>query len=423
MNKKRLALVLALIVLTITLTGCIQTTATYYLDGNSINKIIFETAYDKDMMEQLGSSPEDDEELSEGELTDALLGAELEGANISITPLSYKDGNSNYVGQRYELIIDNFEEYEEDLEEGVVSITPLGNNKFRLEIAIDNSSSGLLADDDTGQTGDLDVTGEEYLEQFKEMGSKMIISIKTDNKVISHNADEVIDGEYKWSLLEGWIYGTKETLFIEYEFDGSEAQSPSKAPNKEDFIKNNNLDLNDSDFYGKALECVNVLYGTDQGLDLDKDLNRLQGALVYARLLGLDQAIKDFEKTNPDYDSGFTDIPSWAEPQLNYLHHKKLVFGKGNNLYGTYDPMSETEFTALVLRALGYSEANKDFVFIDATKMASEIGFYLTDVSEYTIKDKDKLLRGDMAYIAFNSLFIQNKAKTGFLMDVLSINQ
>jgi hypothetical protein len=77
----------------------------------------------------------------------------------------------------------------------------------------------------------------------------------------------------------------------------------------------------------------------------------------------------------------------------------------------------------LVLRALGYSEANKDFVFIDSPEKAVELGFYITDTSGFTIKNKERLTRRDMCYIAFNSLFIQNKEKTAFLLDNLSVMQ
>ena len=192
---------------------------------------------------------------------------------------------------------------------------------------------------------------------------------------------------------------------------------------KEEFIKKYNLDLQDPDFYGKALQKVNVLYGTDKGLELDSELLRLQGALIYARLLGLEDEIEEFAKTDPGYDCGFTDVPAWAKPTMNYLFYNNLVYGKGDNLYGSYDPMSESQFTALVLKALGYSEANKDFVFTDAPKKALELGFFITDDSGFEIKNKDRITRRDMSYIAFNSLFIQNKAKSAHLIENLSIMQ
>lgn len=436
MKKRLIALICVIIVLTVSLSGCMQFKITYNMENEDIDNVIIDMAYNKTVLDTMDKDSQTEFDSYPEDIMQAMMGGSVPGTKVIEIPLSYKEGEYDFVGRRYEVTSDEAGRINEEINKDMFKTTPLGNNQYRLEMEraflqeeeIDspNIDMGLSLES-------MGMSMEDYLSMYALQGGKMQVSIKTNNKVLSHNADQVVDGEYTWDIMKESLEGSKRILFMVYQVDGTgtdgtetEGTGTDKkatAPKKEDFIAKYKLDTKDPDFYGKALQGVNVLFGTDKGLELDSELLRLQGALIYARLLGVEEEIEEFAKTNPTYDSGFTDVPDWAKKTMNYLHYKKLVFGKGNNLYGSYDPMSEAQFTALVLRALGYSEANKDFVFIDAPQMADELGFYFADISGYSIESNERLTRRDMSYIAYNSLFIQNKDKTEYLMDKLSINK
>jgi len=410
-----LALISALLLITV-LSGCVQYNIALEMDGNNADKMILQMAYNETLLKSFGEEAEIQDELNEPLEEMGFLLDDTTNENVVVTPLTYEENGNVFKGKSYEVTFENQSVLDSTDER--FKIIPLKDNTYRLQLKLDvNEEQREEMDVSMEEIG---MTADEYLEFLSYLGARIEFRIKTNSNVISHNADKVINGEYIWDVYSRFVKNTSgsEIFFIEYKVP---EDAYVKNPLKEEFIKKYDLDPNDPDFYGIALQKVNVLYGTDKGLELDSELLRLQGALIYARLLGLEDEIEEFAKANPDYDSGFTDVPDWAKPTMNYLFYKKLVYGIGNNLYGSYDPMSEAQFTALVLRALGYSEANKDFVFAEAPQKAYELGFYITDTSGYEIKNSDRLSRRDMSYIAFNALFVQNKEKNGYLIDNLTI--
>jgi len=408
MKIKMLALVSALILITV-LSGCVQYNIALEMDDNNVDKMTVQIAYNEALLKSLGEETNVQDELNAPLKEIGFLFDDVPNNNIVVTPITFEVNGMVFKGTSYEVAYEN-ESVLESTDERF-KVIPLKDNTYRLQLKLNVSEEV--------EEMDASVENNEYLDMLGLLGGKMEFRIKTSSNVISHNADKVINGEYIWDLLSRFINNTGETEVFYIEYKVSE-DAYVKNPIREEFIKKYDLDPNDPDFYGKALQKVNVLYGTDKGLELDSELLRLQGALIYARLLGLEDEIEEFAKSNPNYDSGFTDVPDWAKPTMNYLQYKKLVYGKGNNLYGSYDPMSEAQFTALVLRALGYSEANGDFVFVEAPQKAFELSFYITDTSGYEIKNSDRLTRRDMSYIAFNGLFVQNKEKSGYLIDNLT---
>ncbi|NLX64255.1 MAG: hypothetical protein GX022_05705 [Clostridiaceae bacterium] len=410
MKIKMLALLSALIFITV-LSGCVQYNIALEMDDNNIDKITVQIAYNEALLENLGEGEEADvqDELNTPLKEMGFLFDDTPNNNVVVTPITFEENGMVFKGTSYEVTYEN-ESVLESTDERF-KVIPLKDNTYRLQLKLNVTEEV--------EEVDASVENNEYLDMLGLLGGKMEFRIKTSSNVISHNADKVINGEYIWDLLSRFINNTGESEVFYIEYKVSE-DAYVKNPVREEFIKKYNLAPNDPDFYGKALQKINILYGTDKGLELDSELLRLQGALIYARLLGLEDKIEEFAKTNPDYDSGFTDVPDWAKPTMNYLFYNKLVYGKGNNLYGSYDPMSEAQFTALVLRALGYSEANGDFVFVEAPQKAYELGFYISDTSDYEIKNSDRLTRRDMCYIAFNGLFVQNKEKSGYLIDNLT---
>lgn len=408
MNKKMSAFFLA-IILIFTLTGCMQFKVAMNVRNNYIDETKIQLTFNESFVKNLDK---DGKELYEYwlEETSQTLGDTDFYDDLTVKPLYYEENGSKFSGTSYERFLGEDSGYPEEGEG--FKIIQLNNNTYRLEVVLDEA----LLQDDIIEITEMDI--EEIKQRLSTWGGKVQFIITTKSKVLSHNADEVINGEYIWDI-SSILFDTSRDKFIAFiEYKEDEKNSTVKKTKKEEPIKENDSSIDDPDFYGKALKTFNVLYGTDKGLELDSELLKLQGALIYARLLGLEEEIEDFAKANPSYDSGFTDVPEWAKPTMNYLIYNKLIYGEGN-LYGSYDPMSEAQLAALILRALGYSEEDGDFVLADAPKKACELGFCSTYCNGFEREYKDRLTRRDMSYIVFNSLFVQNKAKTAHLIENL----
>ena len=74
--------------------------------------------------------------------------------------------------------------------------------------------------------------------------------------------------------------------------------------------------------------------------------------------------------------------------------------------------MTEAQYTTLVLRALGYSDRDGDFVWSASTQKALDIDLYADDLRDYAYtkgSGQDEMFtRRMMSYISYNALFFEN---------------
>lgn len=158
----------------------------------------------------------------------------------------------------------------------------------------------------------------------------------------------------------------------------------------------------------KTLEVLGLLTGTDMGLELDKGMTRAEGVTMYSRLMGLDYDIHTFNYQNKDYVSGFDDVPNWVKDVVNYLKNNNVVNGVSESKFGSNSEMTADQFTALVLRGLGYDDKKGDFLWNKSLEKAVEIG--LVSGNEKMLIEKDnQFTREEMSIIAYNTLFAQNR--------------
>jgi hypothetical protein len=145
-----------------------------------------------------------------------------------------------------------------------------------------------------------------------------------------------------------------------------------------------------------VLKGMQLFQGTDKGYELDKAFTRAQGAVMLLRLIGWeDEAIK------VDGNLTFTDVKKshWAAASISYANSKGLVRGISNTKFAPEELMSGSQFIALTLRALGYSNAEP----AKAIELAEKSG--LLDSKEATrLVDKKIFLRDDMVAVAYSAL-------------------
>lgn len=396
---KRISLSMTIIVLVVILSGCLHFQVDLELNKDNTGKITSTSAVDMDMADAFG-----DENSSQGSTSTVIenLPLGLKGVEVERTDLDYKSGDSTYKGEKVVISFNNTDEFFKEMaksneQELRIIDLPNGNKRVEINPIQDNSAEDF-----------------NIYEIISELGGKMGFTLKTDYNVVNHNASSVNNGVYTWNLLELIIASNQPefTIFLEYTPEGKKPVAPILGKTRVEVEKSLGINLISKDFHGNALNKLGILKGTEKGLELEKGLTRAEGATMYARLLGVESEIEKWAKENPNYNSGFKDLPNWAKQTVNYLHAKNLVKGVSSTEYGSNSMMSVNDFTTLVLRALGYNDSSGDFQWNNAGTKTQEIGLYSDDKIQPNNVLEEDFTRGSMSYVSYNALFFKNP-KTG----------
>ena len=400
-NKARKSmLVLSTLLVLSMLTGCMQMEVSLELYKDKTGSLSVTAAVMEDFTEEGQAEIIADDKLG-------TIDHDTEGITVIQEDLSYEYQGVKYVGSKETVQFDSSDILFEGYEDSELIRTDLGNGIVRIELPLETEGNAdEVSEDDLGMI------------QFMEaMGGKIAFTFKTDYEVVYTNADHVKDGVYTWNLLTK-LGETDYSAIIEYRETENVVETiiSQKRLDSEEKI---GVPKYDKDFHGKALEKLGILKGTDKGLELDKPLTRAEGVAVYARLLGVEDEIAKFNEENPNYSTGFTDVPNWVKPTINYLHSKGLVAGISRDKYGSDLGMTETQYATLVLRALGFSESKGEFTWDTASDKLKEIGFYNEDVLNHKSVLKGQFTRRGMAYISYNALYYRNNVTNECLIDSL----
>jgi len=131
--------------------------------------------------------------------------------------------------------------------------------------------------------------------------------------------------------------------------------------------------------------------GGSYNLGLSPD--RAQGAVMMARLLGLDE---DMPTSHP-----FTDVPDWADVHVSYLYDLGLTTGTSPTRFSPSSKITVNEYLTFVLRAMGYKDG-VDFTWHQASKLGLKLGLVTSDqLAALAVRP---FLRADMVNITYAAL-------------------
>jgi hypothetical protein len=416
MGVRKISLVAMMVALIMVLTGCIQMEVGVELNKDGSGGMEILMAQNTDLLEE-ELDPEAEAE------TDSLTFFQdedfegMEGVTTTTEAVEYMDKGYNFAGEKAIIEIEDMESFiaqmnEKEGEDGI-RLVDLENGNKRFEMTVELGDETLEGQETTQDDA-------QVWAMLEATGMKILYSITTDYEVVSHNA-HIVDGDkYSLDLLrlsrelentdqDSIIFfveiETETTTEPEEEVEQDDEESKGSREEVENRLKAAiQLDRNHQDFYGEALKELGILEGTEKGLELNKGLTRAEGAVMYSRLLGLEEEIELFASENPDYTTDFTDVPDWVKPTINYLHSKGYVNGISSTEYGSSNFMKETEYSTLVLRALGYKDG-EDFEWNTANVRAEELGLFSEDAVKPSVMLGGEFNRRKMAYISYNALF------------------
>lgn len=148
--------------------------------------------------------------------------------------------------------------------------------------------------------------------------------------------------------------------------------------------------------YADTLYELGLFKGTDKGYELEKTLTREESATILVRLLGEEKNIK-----SNNYSEVFTDVEKdrWSFPYVMYCFENEITKGTGQDAFSPEQPISADQFVTLVLRLLGYIDAEPK------TALGQAITYNLLNSEVVrSLEGGEEFTRENMVYIVYRSL-------------------
>jgi len=164
-------------------------------------------------------------------------------------------------------------------------------------------------------------------------------------------------------------------------------------------------------FVGTGVDEVGV-----PTFELDRSLTRMEALTLVVRLMGLEDRALEYTGSNP-----FDDTPDWGSRIVAFAFNEGITAGTGNGLFAPDRCVTYQEFTAFLLRALGYFEMNGDFSFCQALEKAVEVGLFCE--SQRNIQEgAEQYLRADTVLNMVNALLTNTNGTNTSILDTLVAN-
>ncbi len=166
--------------------------------------------------------------------------------------------------------------------------------------------------------------------------------------------------------------------------------------------------------YAEQLKSIGVFKGTENGFELEREATRVEGLIMFIRLLG-----QESEALEQDWSHPFQDVPGWADQYIGWAYQNGYTKGISQTKFGSGNIDAKSYMTFL-LRALGYDDSNGDFQWAQSLEKGGEIG--IIEQSKVEELEKERFIRGDLAYLSYYTLNVDLKESDVMLKEKLHIN-
>jgi len=163
-----------------------------------------------------------------------------------------------------------------------------------------------------------------------------------------------------------------------------------------------------------TLHDIGLFQGTDNGFELNNKATRLQGVVMFIRILGQESAV-----SAGGSNTTFTDVPVWGKAYTAYAEQQGLSNGLGNGKFGSDNLMTAKDYATFLLRGLGYSDSNGDFSYDNSVEYLNKIGTITNEELDY-LKTSD-FRRGEMALMSYRALCSELKGTKTPLVEKLGL--
>ena len=162
-----------------------------------------------------------------------------------------------------------------------------------------------------------------------------------------------------------------------------------------------------------ALDTMGLFQGTGTSYDLESSATRVQGLVMFLRILGEEEQALAYTGSHP-----FTDIPKshWAYSYVAYAYHKGYTTGTSASQFTPNASITVQQYLTFLLRALGYQEGAQ-FTYASVLQDCATLGVF--SASEVNRMNGGSFLRAKMVYLSYYGLFGVDQASQKLLMQKL----
>jgi len=178
------------------------------------------------------------------------------------------------------------------------------------------------------------------------------------------------------------------------------------------FITDVSAKETDGEECAEFLHNLNLFYGDESGYALSKEVTRTESVIMALRLSGEEKEALSSHDVNP-----FSDVPSWAAGYVGYAYGHHLVSGMAANTFGAQNAVTANQYLTFLLRCLGYSDTDGDFVWNKAMAFSQKID--LIDEGEANLLSTKDFTRNEMVLLSYNALSQPIKGSGETLSSVL----
>lgn len=158
-----------------------------------------------------------------------------------------------------------------------------------------------------------------------------------------------------------------------------------------------------------AMKTLGLFQGSDtgygRGYNLEAAPTRLQGVILFLRLVGEEPAALASSATCP-----FADVPAWGRPYVAYAYARGYTKGVDAARFSPDAVMTSTQYMTFILRALGYASegATADFLWEKSLQKGLDLG--AITAGEHKMLTEDAFLRAQTVYLSYFALEMKTKA-------------
>jgi hypothetical protein len=149
--------------------------------------------------------------------------------------------------------------------------------------------------------------------------------------------------------------------------------------------------------------------------ELNRQLSRIEALALVIRMMGFEDEANAYSGANP-----FLDGPAWADRILAYAYGQGITVGvnDAHTQFDSNDFVTYQQFTAFLLRVLGYYEKNGDFTFAAAYDKAVASTLYSrSEVNAFS--PVSQYLRSDAIVAMTDALLTPVKGESSTVLDKL----
>jgi len=139
----------------------------------------------------------------------------------------------------------------------------------------------------------------------------------------------------------------------------------------------------------------------------------MEALALIIRLMGLEEQANTYSGANP-----FNDTPEWGQNLAAFAYSQGITVGVGNGQFGSDRPVTHQEFTAFLLRVIGFSEAQGDFNFEGTLSKSVEVGLFSANQANM-MANAPQFLRSDSVLSMTNALLTYTNDSDAMLIDTL----